>query len=69
MAGTVMEADKLFIQGMKFFRIRFGFDGAEHTTDGRCPDCGCFEGELHESGCASEQCPKCLDRLVKCGHG
>ena len=32
-----------------------------------CPDCGCFEGELHEIFCTRERCPFCAAQLVSCG--
>ena len=32
-----------------------------------CPDCRCFEGELHEIFCTKERCPFCGAQLVSCG--
>ncbi len=34
---------------------------------GSCPDCQCFEGELHELFCTRERCPFCSAQLVSCG--
>ena len=31
-----------------------------------CHDCGCSEGELHESGCDMERCPFCGGQLISC---
>lgn len=31
-----------------------------------CGDCGVFPGELHQSGCDIEQCPRCGFQAISC---
>ena len=35
----------------------------------RCHDCAAEPGELHSSGCDSEQCPICGFQAISCNHG
>ena len=63
------------IDGQEYQRLRYHseprltkeFGGAQNMRE-TCHDCGCAAGELHLVGCDVEECPKCHEQAIMCGH-
>ncbi|MCC9602315.1 hypothetical protein LOC67_17305 [Stieleria sp. JC731] len=57
------------LEGEVFKRIRFGSErDMPIETMEHCGDCGVLKGQLHVPECDIEQCPKCFEHLMSCGH-
>ncbi len=57
MAGTSCEPFAFRIRGVRYPRLRFGFDGLPSVArPDRCHDCGVTPGGYHHVGCALDVC-------------
>jgi len=57
----------LNIEGMEYFRVKFGSEKGLLRDGGRCGDCNVTRGSLHHLYCDMEECPKCGGQLISCG--
>ena len=56
-------APKIELKGKVYDRIPFKPDDPEWL----CIDCEAAEGQIHELGCDTEDCPACGGQLIACG--
>lgn len=67
-----MDASSCTVDGIRYpddevlEAIPYGGESADHEA-GRCPDCGVERGGFHHPECAVAECPRCGDRLSRCG--
>jgi hypothetical protein len=56
-------APKIELKGKVYDRVPFKPEDPDYL----CIDCDAAEGELHELGCDTEECPRCGEQLISCG--
>jgi hypothetical protein len=56
-------AAKIELKGKVYDRVPFKPEDPDYL----CIDCDAAEGELHELGCDTEECPRCGEQLISCG--
>ena len=57
------KAPKIKLQGKVYDRVPYKAENPEYL----CIDCEAADGELHDLGCDTEECPKCGEQLIACG--
>jgi hypothetical protein len=54
-----VEPAALLIAGELYTRIT--------CIEEQCADCGVARGQLHQTGCDQERCPRCSKQIYTCG--